>query len=156
MSKPPGVPKVDPDSPVELSKRPKNAETFRSPSSDSRPGIVDTVPVHYRGTPLDHDDMLALGKTQVLRRNFRLLGIVAFANSVMVMWETFLIVSGLGLSVGGRAPVFWGLIYGSVAMTCVYVVVAEMARLMPTAGGWWLCFVSVALCLLLGRWTDPL
>lgn len=91
--------------------------------------VASTVPDRYRGTEMDHYDMRALGKTQVLRRNFKMLGMIAFANSVMVMWETFLIVSYLGLSVGGRAAVFWGLIYGAVAMTCIYVTIAEMASM---------------------------
>ena len=60
--------------------------------------------------------MRVLGKTQVLRRNFKMLGMIAFANSVMVMWETMLLVSGLGLSVGGTAPLFWGFLYGAVDM----------------------------------------
>ncbi|KAK5707427.1 hypothetical protein LTR17_020720 [Elasticomyces elasticus] len=97
--------------------------------------VASTVPEKYMGTEVDHDDMRALGKTQVLRRNFKTLGMVAFANSVMVVWETLLVVSGLGLSVGGRAPVFWGLIYGAFAMTCIYFTIAEMAAIAPTAGG---------------------
>lgn len=79
--------------------------------------------------------MQALGKTQVLRRNFKLLGMVAFATSFMVMWETLLVVCGLGLSVGGRVAVFWNLVYGAVAMTRIYVTVGEMARFTPAAGG---------------------
>ena len=102
----------------------------KTPSnSGSNDVIANTVPERYRGTKVDHHDMRALGRTQVLRRNFKLLGMIAFANSVMVMWETFLVVSGLGLSVGGRAPVFWGLVYGAVAMTCIYVTIAEMASM---------------------------
>lgn len=107
-----------------------------SPSGHGDKDVVaNTVPDRYRGTEVDHNDMRALGKTQVLRRNFKMLGIIAFANSVMVMWETLLVVSGLGLSVGGRAPVFWGLVYGAVAMTSIYVTIGEMARFAPTAGG---------------------
>lgn len=113
-----------------------SANESRIPSDDEAHNVVaNTVPKRYRGTDVDHQDMRALGKTQVLRRNFKLLGIIAFGNSVMVMWETFLVVSGLGLSVGGRAPVFWGFIYGSVAMICIYVTIGEMAKIAPTAGG---------------------
>ncbi|KAK3709523.1 hypothetical protein LTR37_010896 [Vermiconidia calcicola] len=119
---------------VELSDLPHG--DFKTPSnSDSDDVVADAVPEKYRGTDLDHHDMRALGKTQVLRRNFKLLGMIAFANSVMVMWETFLVVSGLGLSVGGRAAVFWGMIYGAVALTSIYVTIAEMASIAPTAGG---------------------
>lgn len=98
-------------------------------SSSENVVVATTVPEKYRGTQVDHHDMRVLGRTQVLRRNFKSLGMVAFANSVMVMWETLLVVSGLGLSVGGRAPVFWGLIYGAVDMTCVYITIAELAAM---------------------------
>ncbi|KAK1088639.1 hypothetical protein LTR33_000458 [Friedmanniomyces endolithicus] len=110
---------------------------YKDASSNDKDAVVvaSSVPEKYLGTETDHHDMRALGRTQVLRRNFKMLGMVAFANSVKVMWETFLAVSYLGLSVGGRAAVFWGLIYGAVAMTCIYVTIAEMASIAPTAGG---------------------
>ena len=73
--------------------------------------------------------MRVLGKKQVLRRNFKTLEMIGFTNSVMVMWETFLVTSWLGLSVGGRAPVFWGLIYGLIAMPCIYQTITELACL---------------------------
>lgn len=126
--------KSNDDMAFELSEVPID-KSRTSPDSGSENIVAHTVPRRYRGTEVDYHDMRALGKTQVLRRNFKLLGMIAFANSVMVMWETFLVVSGLGLSVGGRAPVFWGLIYGAVAMPCIYVTIAEMAKIAPTAGG---------------------
>ena len=73
--------------------------------------------------------MQTLGLPQELRRNYGILGLFAYANSVMVMWETFFVVSGLGLSFSGRAPVFWGLIYGALAMAFVYVTIAEMVSM---------------------------
>lgn len=86
--------------------------------ADSRPG-----------TTTDRDDMQVLGNMQVLRRNFKPIGMVGFANSVMVVWETFLVTSGLGLSVGGRAPVFWGLIYAACTIPCIYLTIAELASM---------------------------
>ena len=56
--------------------------------------VSGDVPPQYRGTTTDRDDMRVLGNMQVLRRNFKPLGMVGFANSVMVMWETFLVTSG--------------------------------------------------------------
>ena len=111
----------------ELSEVPYPHHTDKSPGED---GVVaSTVPERYRGTKVDHHDMRALGRTQVLRRNFKLLGMIAFANSVMVMWESLLVLSGLGLSVGGTAPFFWGLIYGAANMLCVYLTIAELASM---------------------------
>ena len=114
---------------LELSELHDGHHNDATPTGRDADVVASTVPDRYRGTEADHHDMRALGKTQVLRRNFKLLGMIAFANSVMVMWETFLEVCYLGLSVGGRAAVFWGLIYGAVAMTCVYVTIAEMASM---------------------------
>jgi hypothetical protein len=42
---------------------------------------ADTIPVKYRGTRVDQDDMLLLGKKQVLRRNFGFTTILGFAST---------------------------------------------------------------------------
>ena len=45
--------------------------------------VVDgSVPSQYRGTQVDRDNMLVLGKRQVLRRNFKLLTMTGFASMV--------------------------------------------------------------------------
>jgi len=42
-------------------------------------GIV--VPAKFRGTPADQQDMVVLGRKQVLRRNFRFTTILGFAST---------------------------------------------------------------------------
>lgn len=115
------------DSGVELAKL--SASEGITDADHDRLTAEEAIPPRYRGTEADRENMQSLGRRQELRRNYGLLGMFAFANSVMVMWETFLVVSNLGLSVGGRAPVFWGLIYGAVAMACVYGIIAEMVSM---------------------------
>ena len=51
---------------------------------------AETLPLKYRGTLADRRDMSALGKKQVLRRNFRFATMVGFASTVIVSWEVLL------------------------------------------------------------------
>ena len=114
------------DEDVDNSKTPTPTENEKAdgPGDDT---VSTDVPTQYKGTTTDRHDMRTLGNIQVLRRTFKPLAMIGFANSVMVMWETFLVTSGLGLSVGGRAPVFWGLVYGACTMPFVYLTIAELA-----------------------------
>ncbi|KAI7338264.1 hypothetical protein KC340_g992 [Hortaea werneckii] len=52
---------------------------------DREPGVEtsSSVPTKYRGTAADARDMKMLGKTQVLRRNFRFITMLGFARTVM-------------------------------------------------------------------------
>jgi len=46
-----------------------------------------TVPVKYRGTRNDKDDMAVMGRKQVLRRNFKLPTMLGFASTVVrLIW----------------------------------------------------------------------
>lgn len=94
-----------------------------------------TVPEKYRGTNGDKDDMRALGKIQVLRRNFRFPTMLAFASTVLVAWEILPVISVYALQNGGTPIVFWGIVVGIFGMTFVYASLAEMASMFPTAGG---------------------
>jgi choline transport protein len=93
------------------------------------------VPVKYQGTAADRQDMNMLGKKQVLRRQFRFSTMLGFASTVMVAWEFVLLVSPFGLSDGGTAGVFWGLIICPFAMTPIYASLAEVASMSPTSAG---------------------
>lgn len=94
-----------------------------------------TVPEKYRGTIGDKDDMKALGKIQVLRRNFKFPTMLAFASTVLVAWEILPVISVYALQNGGTPIVFWGIVVGIFGMTFVYASLAEMASMFPTAGG---------------------
>jgi len=48
---------------------------------DVSPSAATTVPEKYQGTRADQDDMVLLGKKQVLRRNFKFTTILGFAST---------------------------------------------------------------------------
>lgn len=45
------------------------------------PSGATTIPEKYKGTKADQDDMVLLGKKQVLRRNFKFTTILGFAST---------------------------------------------------------------------------
>ena len=61
-------------------------------------GSDHSLPTEKRGTDMDARDMQRVGKTQELRRNFRLLSILGFTAVLMCTWEAIL------LYVGPRSP----------------------------------------------------
>jgi choline transport protein len=86
---------------------------------------------------LDKDAAIlaALGKKQMLRRNFGFISTVGFLSSMMATWETegFLIQGGL-LN-GGPVALVYGFIlcfFGSLATSAS---IAELASIFPTASG---------------------
>lgn len=93
------------------------------------------VKEQYRGTQADRVDMFALGKRQVLRRNFHLIPILGFACTACTSWE----ISGpfltFALITGGPATVFWGLTIGAIGYAFVYASLAEVASMSPSSGG---------------------
>jgi hypothetical protein len=48
---------------------------------DVFPAAATTIPEKYKGTRADQDDMVLLGKKQVLRRNFKFTTILGFAST---------------------------------------------------------------------------
>ncbi|KAK0971669.1 hypothetical protein LTR54_017732 [Friedmanniomyces endolithicus] len=94
-----------------------------------------TIPLKYHGTAADQRDMVVLGKTQVLRRNFKFVTMLGFASTVMASWEVLLPLFGLVLVDGGTPDLFWGFIVEACGMLLVYASLAELASMSPTAGG---------------------
>ncbi|KAI2815769.1 hypothetical protein CBS63078_10260 [Aspergillus niger] len=89
----------------------------------------------YIGTMADQRDMQALGKEQVLRRNFRFISIVAFGCTLIASWEVVLTMMSSPLVDGGTAGFIWGFIVVSVGVLLLFASLAEMASMAPTAGG---------------------
>ncbi|KAI7722011.1 amino acid transporter-like protein [Hortaea werneckii] len=104
---------------------------------DREPGVEmsSSVPTKYRGTAADARDMKMLGKTQVLRRNFRFITMLGFASTVMASWEVLLVLFKLILVDGGTPNLFWGFLVDACGMLFVYASLAELASMSPTAGG---------------------
>lgn len=65
------------------------------------------TPVEKRGTEIDVRDMYRVGKTQELRRNFRLISILGFTAVLMCTWEAILFTASYILPNGGLAAMVW-------------------------------------------------
>ncbi|KAJ5216980.1 hypothetical protein N7468_009988 [Penicillium chermesinum] len=121
------------------SSRPMNDTQMTVTGSDhddvekhERKGLVEP---RYMGTLADQRDMSALGRVQVLRRNFRFISIVGFGCTLICTWEVILTLLSAGLSDGGTAGLIWGFVGVCLGFSLVYASVAEMASMAPTAGG---------------------
>jgi hypothetical protein len=121
----------EPNEPSVFGVRPRHEKSIE----DGMLCASSTVPERYRGTIGDKDDMKALGKEQVLRRNFKFPTMLAFASTVLVAWEILPVISVYALENGGTPIVFWGIVVGIFGMSFVYASLAEMASMFPTAGG---------------------
>ncbi|THC95229.1 hypothetical protein EYZ11_005306 [Aspergillus tanneri] len=93
------------------------------------------VPDKYRGTSADKADMSALGREQVLRRNFRFISIVGFGCTLIATWEVVLTLLAQGLTDGGTAGLIWGFLIVASGFLLVFLSLAEMASIAPTSGG---------------------
>lgn len=97
--------------------------------------VTGAVPRKFRGTTADQRDMMVLGKTQVLRRNFKFVTMLGFASTVMASWEILLPLFSFVLIDGGTAGLFWGFIIIASGQMLVYASIAELSSMSPTAGG---------------------
>ncbi|KAK2795611.1 hypothetical protein FQN50_009717 [Emmonsiellopsis sp. PD_5] len=93
------------------------------------------VSAKYMGTIADRRDMSALGKEQVLRRNFRFISILGFGSTLIATWEVILTLLSFGLLDGGTGGLIWGFIGITCGFSLVFASIAEMASMAPTAGG---------------------
>ncbi|KAK0342335.1 hypothetical protein LTR91_008381 [Friedmanniomyces endolithicus] len=90
------------------------AEVRITPVVDDDKAYGRDVPIKYRGTETDRLDMSMLGKTQVLRRQFKFWTMLGFASTVMVAWEFCLLVSPFSLEDGGTPGRLLGLDHMSI------------------------------------------
>ncbi|EAW10459.1 putative GABA permease [Aspergillus clavatus NRRL 1] len=89
----------------------------------------------YMGTVADQRDMSALGRVQVLRRNFRFISILGFACTLICTWEVVLTLLSSALTDGGTAGLIWGFLIVTAGFSLVFASIAEMASMAPTSGG---------------------
>ncbi|KAL3452446.1 amino acid/polyamine transporter I [Aspergillus insuetus] len=89
----------------------------------------------YMGTVADQYDMSAMGRVQVLRRNFRFISILGFACTLICTWEVVLTLLASALTDGGTAGLIWGFVIVSAGFSLVFASIAEIASMSPTAGG---------------------
>lgn len=80
-------------------------------------------------------DMLRLGKTQELRRNFKSISILGMAAVTMGTWSALLTTSSFSLINGGLAGTIWVYLASWLFSITVACSLAEMASMAPTSGG---------------------
>ncbi|GAA91734.1 amino acid permease [Aspergillus luchuensis IFO 4308] len=97
----------------------------------------------YMGTIRDQRDMSALGRVQVLRRNFKFISILGFGCTLISTWEVILTLLTSGLTDGGTAGLIWGFIIVTAGFALVFASIAEMASIAKAVftefydgGGW--------------------
>lgn len=150
----------------ELAER-KHPAVHVSEQAKERPvdGIeVDDNDPNFAGTestPLDKLNMQRMGKPQVLivsarlheclylvangvihQRQFRLLSTISFTAIAFGAWQIGIFVITQGLVDGGRAGLIWSTVWNFVGFCPVYLSLAEMSSMAPTAGGeyhWFVC-----------------
>ncbi|KAI0850494.1 amino acid transporter [Daldinia vernicosa] len=84
-----------------------------------------------------HDDntLRRLGKRPLLDRSFGFMSSLGLSCSVLVSWEGILFTSVPTFLNVGPGGVVWAFLVGWVGITSVYIVIAELASMAPTAGG---------------------
>lgn len=83
----------------------------------------------------DRDELLRLGKKQVLRRNFGFMSILGFSCTVLITWEGSMILFTTGLNNGGTAGLIYGYILIWLGNFAVFASLSELVSMAPTSGG---------------------
>ena len=104
----------------------------------------DHNPAKEYATAHDLRDMDALGLTPTFRRRFKFVAMVGFSSTVVVGWQNLMATFSFALYNGGTGGLFWGLIFSMVAMTFIYLTLAELSSSFPTAGGQYQWVVSLS------------
>ncbi|CAO1603595.1 hypothetical protein XANCAGTX0491_007177 [Xanthoria calcicola] len=88
-----------------------------------------TVADKWQGTLADKHDMVMLGRSQVLRRNFSFISILGFSAVLICTWELLFANLLFALTDGGTGGLFWGFTVTVVASIFIFLSVAEMASM---------------------------
>ena len=78
-------------------------------------------------TSNDVRDMDALGLQPTFKRRFKFVAMVCFSSMVTVAWQNLLAVFYFALYNGGTGGLFWGFIFSFLAMSLVYLSLAELS-----------------------------
>ncbi|KAI4112532.1 MAG: hypothetical protein LQ345_006331 [Seirophora villosa] len=125
---------------------------LRKGDQSSEDGQLDeftaTVADKWQGTVADKHDMVMLGRSQVLRRNFSFISILGFSSVLICTWELIFANLLFALTDGGTGGLFWGFTVTIIAAIFIYLSIAEMASMSPTAGGQyhWVSEFAPAFC----------
>ncbi|EKG21164.1 Amino acid/polyamine transporter I [Macrophomina phaseolina MS6] len=96
----------------------------------------------------DAEDMARFGKKSQLKRIFGLLPIIGLTCSLVITWEAMLIVFQGALLNGGNPGLIYGYIFVWFGTILQVIVMAEMASMIPLAGGQynWVAVLSPPSC----------
>ncbi|KAF4554674.1 Amino acid permease-like protein 1 [Elsinoe fawcettii] len=83
----------------------------------------------------DQRDMVRMGRRQQVKRVFRTWSLLSFTCLVTSTWEYLMLGLDTGLTLGGRAGLFWSYIWSMIFFAFLSASIAEMASMAPTAGG---------------------
>ena len=83
----------------------------------------------------DRETLRRLGKRPVLKRNFGFVSVFGFASTILIAWETTLVLIQYGLSNGGLAGLVCQFIFIWLGVTISFVVISELASMAPVSGG---------------------
>ncbi|KAJ5155143.1 amino acid permease [Penicillium capsulatum] len=100
-------------------------------SVSSRPMPKDSRSVREN----DNAHLQRMGKKPVLKRNFGVISIFGFSCTILGTWEGLLGTFVRPLQNGGSAGAIYAFIFAWVGTASVFVVLAELASMAPTAGG---------------------
>ncbi|KAL8997684.1 MAG: hypothetical protein Q9169_003091 [Polycauliona sp. 2 TL-2023] len=89
----------------------------------------------WQGNTIDRSEMRMLGRVQVLRRNFTLVPMLGFSTVLICTWELLFANLSFAITDGGTGGLFWGFSVTIFACVFIYLSMAEMASMSPTAGG---------------------
>ncbi|KAL2043899.1 hypothetical protein N7G274_003419 [Stereocaulon virgatum] len=107
-----------------------------------------TEPAGFRRFKKDEAILARFGKRQQLRRGFGLLPVIGLTSTLMITWEVITATLLNGLENGGPAGLIYGYLFVWVGATLQAFVMAEMASMIPLAGGPfnWVAILSPPWC----------
>ncbi|KAF2004153.1 amino acid transporter-like protein [Amniculicola lignicola CBS 123094] len=101
----------------------------------SRSGAVNEEQGTESNTTSDEAVLARFGKRQQLRRGFRAMSAVGLTCGIMLTWEVLIMTLQFGLENGGPAGLIYGYIVAWIGAGLQALVMAEMASMIPIAGG---------------------
>lgn len=87
------------------------------------------------GTDADAMEMMRMGRTQELRRNFKALSVLGLATTTMSTWVAMMMTSTFSLINGGLAGTIWVYLATWLCTFTLAGSLAEMSSMAPTSGG---------------------
>ena len=79
--------------------------------------------------------LAALGKMQVMKRNFNIWSLLFMCFCTSVTWEALCSTMAQALTSGGSSSMVWGFATAAIGALLIALCISEFASMIPTAGG---------------------